>query len=236
MSAARRNALLSALLAVASVAVTVAAVELALRIARGGLFARPSSAAGRLRLADGHSRYPAEYDALLGYVPRAGASGTRNVWNRSVTIDAAGLRENGGPRPSGRPILALGDSFTFGDEVDDADTWPAQLEAMLGRPVLNGGVFGYGLDQIVLRGEQLLAGTAAGADAVILSVLPEDVLRCEFSYRYAWKPYFELVDGELALRNAPVPRPYEGPPGESLWRRGLRQSFVADRAFRWLDP
>ena len=149
-------------------------------------------------------------------MPRAGASGTGNVWGRTVTIDADGLRENGRARPSGTPILVLGDSFTFGDEVDDADTWPAQLEARLGRPVLNGGVFGYGLDQMVLRGEQLLDGAARASDVVILSVLPEDVLRCEFSYRYAWKPYFAIEGGRLALRNVPVPQPHEGPPGESL--------------------
>jgi hypothetical protein len=236
VSGSRRNALLVALLAAASVAATVVAAELALRIARGDLFARPSSGSGPMRLADSRGSYPAAYDPRLGYALRTGTSGTGNVWDRAVTIGADGLRESGGPRPPGRPILALGDSFTFGDEVDDADTWPAQLEAMLGRPVLNGGVFGYGLDQIVLRGEQLLDGAASAADAVILSVLPEDVLRCEYSYRYAWKPYFEIANGELVLRNVPVPRPHEGPPGESRLRRGLRQSFVADRAFRWLDP
>jgi hypothetical protein len=232
----RRNLLLASLLALVSAGATVGAAEIALRIRHGGLAARPASGAGPLRMADARSRYPTAYDPLLGYAPRAGASGTDNAWDRTVTIDANGLRENGRARPSGTPILALGDSFTFGDEVGDADTWPAQLEAHLGRPVLNGGVFGYGLDQMVLRGEQLLDGIASASDVVILSVLPEDVLRCEFSYRYAWKPYFEIEGGRLALRNVPVPQPHEGRPGESLVRRALRRSFVADRVFRLLDP
>jgi hypothetical protein len=38
---------------------------------------------------------------------------------------------------------------------------------------------------MVLRGEQLLDGVARSADVVVLSMLPEDVLRCEYSYRYA---------------------------------------------------
>ena len=57
----------------------------------------------------------------------------------------------------GAPILAVGDSFTFGDEVNDGQTWPAQLQLLTGRRVLNGGVSGYGFDQIVLRAEQLAA-------------------------------------------------------------------------------
>jgi hypothetical protein len=236
MEQSRRNLLLALLLAAASVAATLAAAEIALRVRHGGLAARPASGAGLLQIADARSRYPTAYDPLLGYEPLAGASGTGNVWQRTVTIDGDGLRENGRARPAGAPVLALGDSFTFGDESDDADTWPAQLEQQLGRPVLNGGVFGYGVDQIVLRGEQLLDGPARAADVVILAVLPEDVLRCEFAYRYAWKPYFAVEDGALALHNVPVPQPHEGPPGESLLRRALRQSFVADRAFRLLDP
>jgi hypothetical protein len=227
---------LALMLAVISAAATIAAAEIALRLRHGGLAARPSSSAGPMQMAAARTAYPSAYDPLLGYVPRAGARGTDNVWRRTVTIDADGLRENGGVRPPGVPVLVIGDSFAFGDEVDDADTWPAQLEQRLGRPVLNGGVFGYGLDQIVLRGEQLLGGVARAADVVILAILPEDVLRCEFSYRYAWKPYFTLEGGELALHNVPAPQPHEGPPGESRLRRALRGSFLADRVFRRLDP
>jgi hypothetical protein len=197
---------------------------------------RPGPGASALQIADARSQYPTAWDPGLGYVPRAGASGTDNVWKRTVTIDGDTLRSNGGPRPAGVPILAVGDSFTFGDEVDDADTWPAQLEQRLARPVLNGGVFGYGIDQMVLRAERLLAGPARTADTVILSFLPEDVLRCEYSYRYAWKPYFTSEGGRLVPHNVPVPQPHEGPPGEAIWRRALRHSYVADRAFRLLDP
>ena len=43
--------------------------------------------------------------------------------------------------------MAVGDSFTFGDEVNDGQTWPAQLQQLTGRRVINGGVSGYGFDQ-----------------------------------------------------------------------------------------
>ena len=103
-------------------------------------------------------------------------------------------------------MLALGDSFTFGDEVGDGDTWPAQLELALGKRVLNGGVFGYGVDQSVLRLEKLAA--VHRPDTVVLAVVPDDVHRAELSSRFAWKPYFDVEDGTLVLRNVPVPTAY----------------------------
>jgi hypothetical protein len=48
-------------------------------------------------------------------------------------------------------VLVVGDSFTFGDQVSDDETWPACLEATLHRGVDNGGVFGYGAAQALRR-------------------------------------------------------------------------------------
>ena len=44
-----------------------------------------------------------------------------------------------------------GDSFTQGNEVSDQDTYPAELERILGVPTANLGVSGYGPDQALLR-------------------------------------------------------------------------------------
>lgn len=208
------------------------AAEVAVRLAHGDLTDRPSPAAGVRMIGD---RYPASYHPVLGYVPTPGASGRDNPWRARVTIAPDGVRGNGANPTSAGPIaLAVGDSFTFGDEVDDAQTWPAQLERVLGRPVVNGGVFGYGFDQITLRAEQLLERIPA--EVLIVSIAAEDVLRCEFSYRYAWKPYFDVGDGALVLRNVPVPPPDRAPPGEAWPRSALRASFLADFVMRRLDP
>src|SRR5438128_2007424 len=88
------------------------------------------------------------HDSLLGHMPRPGASGI--VSGAPVTIDADGLRYSGKNLPAGDgPILAVGDSYTWGEDVGDLEAWPAQLQRLSGRRVLNGGVTGYGFDQIV---------------------------------------------------------------------------------------
>ena len=52
--------------------------------------------------------------------------------------------------------LAVGDCFTFGDEVEDSETWAAHLEEVLNKRVLNAGVGVYGIDQDFLGPELLL--------------------------------------------------------------------------------
>ena len=217
------------------IALTSVLVEMGLRFYRGGLFSEPPRRYQGLPLEFFKSAYPAAYDPLLGYKPRPGAGGSENPWGRKVTITAEGFRSNGSAESlSGAPVLALGDSFTFGDEVNDDESWPAHLEKILGRPVLNAGVFGYGLDQMVLRAEQLLDSITPAL--LIVSITPDDIFRCEFSYRYAWKPYFDIVDGELALRNVPVPEPGTLTPEETLLQRALRGSHLVSFLVMRLDP
>jgi hypothetical protein len=72
--------------------------------------------------------------------------------------------------------------------------------------VLNAGVFGYGLDQTVLRAESLV--DKYHPDVLVLSFIHDDVARCALSARMnVYKPYFENHDGSLALFNQPVPPP-----------------------------
>lgn len=138
-------------------------------------------------------------DNLLGYIPRAG------MIRPNVTVNGDGLRSCGDiPVTSDAPpILAVGDSFTWGQDVADEETWPACVQALTGRRVLNGGVSGYGLDQTVLRAE-ILAKIHRPSD-IVVSFIADDVLRTEMSRLWGYsKPWFAL-DGEgLALRNVPV--------------------------------
>ncbi|WP_147156898.1 SGNH/GDSL hydrolase family protein [Reyranella soli] len=172
------------------------------------------------------------HDRELGHVPRAGyaAPGT--------TIEADGLRrtssEKGGEQVAGAPILAVGDSFTYGDEVNDGQTWPAQLQQLTGRRVLNAGVSGYGFDQIVLRAEQLAAGYKPAV--IVVSFIADDIRRTEM--RRLWsadKPYFVIEDGKLALRGVPVPPRADPASTLTFWQRTLGYSHLFDFILRRLD-
>lgn len=156
------------------------------------------------------ARYPVKYDELLGWVSKEGVSGHESSSMR-ITILEGGIRSNGnnaiGQNPPGqRPILAVGDSYTFGYEVRDEETWPAILEDLTGRRVINGGGFAYGMDQSLLRARQLI--DRYQPDTVIYSFIPNDIWRNQISARSGVnKPYFDIQNGSLALKNTPVPPP-----------------------------
>ena len=127
----------------------------------------------------------------------------------------------------GAAILAVGDSYTFGDVVSDNETWPAILERLTERPVINGGVFGYGVDQSFLRARESIK--IYKPETLILGFIPADVARCELSERTGVsKPYFDIKDGRLVLENVPVPPP-NLPVVMDLFHRVFGYSFLVDR-------
>src|SRR5262245_6829426 len=71
------------------------------------------------------------FDEYLGYVPHEefDATITQKSWqNAKVTISSEGFRLNDNAMmPSRSDVLVVGDSFTFGDQVSNHETWPACL-------------------------------------------------------------------------------------------------------------
>ena len=139
------------------------------------------------------------------------------------------------PGPRGlAPLLAVGDSYTYGEEVKDAETWPAHLQQLLGQRVLNGGVSGYGFDQIVLRAEKLVP--ALRPSAVVVSFIADDLRRAESSRLWsADKPYFDIDGGKLVLRGVPVPPRTDPRRTLSFAQSTLGYSFLVDFVLRRLD-
>lgn len=168
---------------------------------------------------------------VLGHVPPAGFTmrldNPAAKWHgKQVTIGADGLRENGQPRPEGAPMLAIGDSFTFGLFVADDQTWPACLERETGQPVANAGVSGYGTAQAVRRGQIVAEG--AGYDTVILSILVgRDLTRDRQSYTNGLRRIPVVIrDGAAAWGE--MPEDLSGTP----WRTGPLPPV--ERAIGWL--
>jgi hypothetical protein len=100
-------------------------------------------------------------------------------------------------------VLVLGDSFTFGDEIDDAATWPALLQA--GHPdlnVLNMGVSGYGIDQMLVTLEEEIPRYRP--QLVICAFVTDDLQRSTLAFRDYKKPRFILGNAGLTLTNIPI--------------------------------
>jgi hypothetical protein len=121
-----------------------------------------------------------------------------------------------GERPSrlaeGAPVMAVfGDSFIYGGEVSDEETVAEHLAKAFGRPVLNFGGGGYGMDQALLRFERSLAGTRA--PVALFEFISENINRNLNVYRKFYnpktgipmtKPRFVVENGQLRLVANPI--------------------------------
>jgi len=218
---------LNLLLLCASIVFTLVVLEFALRVYHGGAFEFVS-------LLDGPPGRTV-YHQRLGWAPNPGRFGKDWV----STVDDSGFRSNGNQECNDdKRVLAVGDSFTFGSEVEDSETWPANLERALGSCVFNAGVGAYGVDQAFLRAEALL--DSLKPDLIVLAFISDDINRTEFSV-YPWgrgpKPYFVLENGLLVLRNVPVPELGKTNPSFlDNARQVLSYSHLANEIFRRAVP
>jgi lysophospholipase L1-like esterase len=198
-----------------SVVLVLVLLELGLRASTGWLFDWRNLVLGARTIHGEREQSRFLDDALVGYVPRP--DGFR------PTSEAPGV-----------PILAVGDSYTYGEEVGDGETWPAQLQRLMGRKVLNAGASGYGFDQSVLRAEKIAA--TRRPSAIVVSFIADDIRRTEMRRQWgAEKPYFDFQGSGLVLRNVPVPSRPDPRTTLSFWQRTLGHSFLFDLVMRRLD-
>ncbi|HYD04971.1 MAG TPA: GDSL-type esterase/lipase family protein [Reyranella sp.] len=219
-------------LSCAAVAITLGALEAGLRLAHAPwITAWPNFVLEARRVLADRELSRFVEDPFLGYVPRPGYAAA------GLSFDKDGFRRTGGSGPgdgTGGTVLAVGDSYTYGDEVTDGETWPAHLQRLGGGRVLNAGVSGYGFDQSVLRAEKIAAGRSL--DTIVVSFIADDVHRTEMSRLWgANKPYFEIAEGRLVLRNVPVPPRPEPQTTLTIWQRTLGYSFLVDFVLRRLN-
>ncbi|HKQ25273.1 MAG TPA: hypothetical protein VJT81_12595 [Burkholderiales bacterium] len=189
------------------VAAGVVTVVMLLVLAEASLALLPGIAGNSLRgilyfppeiTREQYERYLAVRDPIVGWPRRDG-------------------RDPGPPVPRPSPafpdgaewcVTLYGESFTYGDEVSDAEAWGNVLAQRLGCRVGNFGVGGHGTDQALLT---FIANPADRAPVAIVGIFADNLLRNVNQYRYfltggetlALKPRFVLENGVLN----PVPIP-----------------------------
>jgi hypothetical protein len=130
-------------------------------------------------------------------------------------------------------ILATGDSFTIGSGVPDSGSWPAHLEKLIGKPILNAGAGAWGVDQMILRAEQLIP--IVKPQTLIVGILAQDSLRnCFEVYGGGYKPYFNIVDNSLVLKGVPVPKVSDKPLTLGFWQSIFGYSYMIHSSFMHL--
>jgi hypothetical protein len=172
------------------------------------------------------------YHPRLGWTLRPGLRGFRQFPGSSVSSNARGARgraeHDPGRRPGRHRIVALGDSFTFGEGVDDEQAYPHRLQELLGGgvEVVNLGVHGYGHDQMLIRLRE--EGLGYAPDLVLLGFYADDAARNLLAFRDYAKPRFVLRGGALVLQGSPLP-----PPARTLIREALRPHALELLAIPW---
>jgi hypothetical protein len=150
------------------------------------------------------------YDPSKGWILRPNLNSVKAFNDKVLSTNSKGLRgKKDFPYSKNKEklrILILGDSFTFGDDVSDDETYSSYLQAMLpDTEIINMGVHGYGHDQMLILFKE--EGVKYQPDIVILGFLPLDMSRNLLNFRDFAKPRFVLERGELKLTGTPVPRP-----------------------------
>jgi hypothetical protein len=196
-----RRFLRAALTQLAIILVTLAATELILRLL-DLRFLRDGARPGY--------EFVYRYDPDLGWAPvpnaRAEFTGSRTI---SVQNNSIGLRDIEHDRGGGPRILFIGDSFTWGFDVEAKDRFTEILRAKLPQAdIVNAGVPGYGTDQEYLLLEKIW--DAVKPDVVVLMFCSDnDRFDNTSNMRYDgyYKPYLaQAADGRWLFRGQPVPK------------------------------
>ena len=172
-----------------------------------------------------------DYDQDLGWKLRDGYHGL-STWSYRETIEkinSDGWRDKSYPKvkdDSVYRIAVVGCSRTYGYGVNVEETYPKVLEDNLGLSasypveVMNFGVSGYGLAQMMINYEKFVKNYSP--DLVILQLYQPSLSRVLFQNRWrTQKPTFVFEAGQLVLANHPVP--------ENRFRS--LQSWLIDRSF-----
>ena len=102
-------------------------------------------------------------------------------------------------------VLAIGDSFTYGIDVEENETYSALLDGMDGIEALNMGIPGYGIDQAYLK--YAAHGRQFQPDVIVFGIYVGDYERTALQFTFFAKPWFEVEMGTMKVAGQPIPTP-----------------------------
>ena len=148
-------------------------------------------------------------DSELGWVRKPYTSGQekgRNGKKTQFTVNEHGARCNPGYDDKEQVISLFGDSYAFGRQVNDDQTWSHLVSKQIDLNIRNFGVGNYGLDQAILRMQRELSKRSS--QLTIILVVPETICRVqavwkhysEYGNTFAFKPRFVLDGDQLVYK------------------------------------
>jgi len=144
-------------------------------------------------------RHQARKDSLVGgHDPLLG-------WEQNANRERLRGSQRSAKEPESTRIVAIGDSFTYGNEVADNENFAALLDADPGLQVFNMGVPGFGIGQAYLKYRHF--GARRNPDVVLFGIYVDDYERTSMQFTSAAKPGFAVIDDQLAVLGQPVPTP-----------------------------
>ena len=159
------------------------------------------------------------FDDVLGYSPTPNFKGVINEplkrWeNVQVTIleDSNRLSFQESFKQNylkNKPFkfITVGNSFTFGDQVSNSETWQSCLNNKESQHFyINSGVGGYGILQPIMRAKSLLNIYKEDSDTygIILSVLVGHTARDMLDFRSSFQTQLIKADKEIIIKSIPV--------------------------------
>ena len=150
------------------------------------------------------------YDSTKGWISKPNLESVKVFNGKYLNTNMKGFRGTSdypyNKNPDKIRIILLGDSFTFGDEVSDNETFAHYLqEFMPDAEIINIGIHGYGHDQMFLLLKE--EGVKYKPDIVILGFVYQNVFRNCLTFKDFAKPKFVLDNGKLNVTNLPIPTP-----------------------------
>ncbi|CBW27662.1 hypothetical protein BMS_2890 [Halobacteriovorax marinus SJ] len=145
------------------------------------------------------------YDSELGWKHKKNFK-TLDEFKQDVHLNNYGLREDRDFLIGDFKIVALGDSYTFGDGVKSKESWPTILGERINSEVANLGVCAYGLDQMISWYNQLSLNAAPSL--VILAMIEEDITRTNLTHWISGhrKNRLSASNGEFQLEFEDLPK------------------------------